>query len=130
MQRVATDDLLSKALRALCLTRDYVGEEALPALDGWEWYEAGKAISEAIPDDEWAKQFAARVAQYAHCCANTGKCNNCNHQHSEGSSMESPYPSIWCGKGHWEGGPPVEDHPEIDSPADDPWADCPDFKSL
>ena len=54
-------ELLSKALRAICLTRDYVGESLLPALDGWEWYEAGNALAEAIPDDEWAKQFYARI---------------------------------------------------------------------
>jgi hypothetical protein len=53
--------LLSGALRALCLTRDYVGEQLLPAIDGWDWYDAGKAISEAIPDDEWAHEFRLRT---------------------------------------------------------------------
>ena len=28
------NDLLSVALKSLCLTRDYVGEEILPAIDG------------------------------------------------------------------------------------------------
>jgi hypothetical protein len=53
--------LLSEALRAICLTRDYVGPGSLPAFDSWEWYSAGKAIAEAIPNDEWAKQFWLRV---------------------------------------------------------------------
>ena len=52
---------LSLALRAICLTRDYVGEDLLPPIDGWEWYEAGKKIAEIIPKDEWAKQFALRI---------------------------------------------------------------------
>ncbi len=55
-------ELLSRALRALCLTRDYVGEATLPALEGWEWFDAGKAIAEAIPDDRWSAEFRARVA--------------------------------------------------------------------
>jgi len=54
-------ELLSKALRAICLTRDYVGADTLPAVKGWEWYDAGIAIAEAIPDDEWAIQFWLRV---------------------------------------------------------------------
>jgi len=54
-------ELLSAALRALCLTRDYVGEGTLPAIEGWEWYDAGKKISLAIPDDAWAEQFALRT---------------------------------------------------------------------
>ena len=54
-------ELLSAALRALCLTRDYVGEGTLPAIAGWEWYDAGKKISLAIPDDSWAEQFALRT---------------------------------------------------------------------
>lgn len=49
--------VLSDALKAICLTRDYVGANTLPALDGWEWYEAGKAIAKALPNDEWTKQF-------------------------------------------------------------------------
>ena len=55
------DELLSKALKAICLTRDYVGSDTLPPIEGWEWYDAGKAIAEAIPDDEWAKQFWLRI---------------------------------------------------------------------
>ena len=58
------NDLLSVALKSLCLTRDYVGEEILPAIDGWEWYEAGKAISDVIPCDEWSGEFRKRVNLY------------------------------------------------------------------
>jgi len=53
--------LLSKALRAICLTRDYVGERMLPAINGWEWYEVGKELAGVIPEDEWAKEFWKRV---------------------------------------------------------------------
>lgn len=61
--------LLSQALRSLCLTRDYVGEDLLPAIDGWEWYEAGKALSSAIPNDEWAEEFRKRVDIFRASCA-------------------------------------------------------------
>ena len=56
-----TKEVLSKALRAICLTRDYVGEEYLPPIEGWEWFDAGNMIKELIPDDEWVKQFDLRV---------------------------------------------------------------------
>lgn len=52
--------LLSLALRAICYTRDYV-EPTLPAIDGWEWYDAGKKIAAAIPDDDWAQEFWKRA---------------------------------------------------------------------
>ncbi len=55
------EKLLSKALRAICLTRDYVGAEMLPAIEGWEWFDCGKAIAEAIPNDPWARQFWIRA---------------------------------------------------------------------
>jgi len=54
------EQLLSKALRAICLTRDYVGSDLLPPIDGWEWYDACKAISEKIPNDEWVEEFRLR----------------------------------------------------------------------
>ncbi len=56
--------LLSVALRAICLTRDYVGEETLPAIDGWEWYEAGKKLADHLDGDEWASEFRKRVNRY------------------------------------------------------------------
>ena len=52
---------MSRALMGICLTRDYVGSDMLPAEPGWEWYEAGKVLAAEIPDDEWAKQFWLRV---------------------------------------------------------------------
>ena len=58
---MSKSNLLSRALRSICLTRDYVGAEVLPAIDGWEWYDAGKVLAEAIPDDEWAEQFRLRA---------------------------------------------------------------------
>lgn len=57
------NDLLSAALRAICLTRDYVGEETLPAIAGWEWYEAGKRLADHL-QDEWADEFRKRVNRY------------------------------------------------------------------
>lgn len=54
----------SRALRALCFTRDYVGEDTLPAIKGWEWYDAGKLLAEAIPEDRWATEFYQRVQKW------------------------------------------------------------------
>ncbi len=56
--------LLPIALRALCLTRDYIGEESLPALEGWEWYDAGKILAEHLGDHVWAIEFKKRVNRY------------------------------------------------------------------
>jgi len=33
----------------------------LPPTAGWEWFDAGRKIAQAIPDDEWAKQFWLRI---------------------------------------------------------------------
>ena len=66
------DALLSGALKALCLTRDYVGEKILPAIDGWEWYESGKAIAEALPGDEWTMQFVLRTGYCPQCQSEDG----------------------------------------------------------
>jgi len=62
-EAIASTDLLSSALRALCLTRDYVGEDLLPPIAGWDWYDAGVKLVAKIPNDEWAKQFHLRVRQ-------------------------------------------------------------------
>jgi len=56
-------ELLSKALKAICLTRDYVGEDTLPAIDGWEWYEAGKELAKYV-QNEWSNEFYSRVNRY------------------------------------------------------------------
>jgi len=60
---------LSRALRAICLTRDYVGDQKLPAVEGWDWYDAGVEISALIPDDPWARDFARRIIPCASCNA-------------------------------------------------------------
>jgi hypothetical protein len=65
---------LSRALRAICFTRDYVGGETLPAIEGWEWYEAGVEISALIPDDRWAREFEMRIAPCQICNAPNGRC--------------------------------------------------------
>ena len=44
-------DLLAatqQAREALRLTREYVGEDALPAIEGWSWYDADNALRTAI----------------------------------------------------------------------------------
>lgn len=56
--------LLSDALKAICLTRDYVGEGSLPAIKGWTWYDVGTKIADKIPSDTWAVEFRKRVNQY------------------------------------------------------------------
>jgi hypothetical protein len=52
--------LLSKALRAICIMREYCPER-MPATEGWEWFDVGSEISKAIPHDEWAREFRSRV---------------------------------------------------------------------
>lgn len=38
-------DLLRQAIEALRLTREYVGEDLLPALPGWSWFDATEAAA-------------------------------------------------------------------------------------
>jgi hypothetical protein len=58
------EELLENALKAICLTVDYILPYIeLPAIEGWEWYDAGKAIALKIPDSEWSKQFWVRVGE-------------------------------------------------------------------
>jgi hypothetical protein len=59
--------LLGKALRAIVFTRDYVGEDKLPAIDGYEWYDAGQKIAHFIMNTServWAEEFFKRVNLY------------------------------------------------------------------
>lgn len=58
------DQLLSDALKAICLTVDYVGFQTLPAIQGWDWYDTGMDIVREIPADEWSLEFLARVDQF------------------------------------------------------------------
>ena len=47
----AHDALLAaakQAREAFHLTREYVGEDALPAFKGWSWYDADNALRDAI----------------------------------------------------------------------------------
>jgi hypothetical protein len=48
------------ALRALVLTRDYLGAERMPAIKGWEWFDACEKLSAWHPYTEWAKQYEMR----------------------------------------------------------------------
>ncbi len=34
------EDALERCIEAMRLTREYVGEEMLPPLPGWSWYDA------------------------------------------------------------------------------------------
>ncbi len=84
--------LLSDSMRQICLTRDYVGPETLPAIDGWEWYEVAKKIAIVIPDDKWTTQFAARLDKCPVCNSDTGiklpregsaYCEDCGWPHED-----------------------------------------------
>ena len=66
------DKILSKALKSILLTRDYVGSSLLPAIKGWEWYDVCCAISLEIPDDPWIREFAARIDKCPQCNSDTG----------------------------------------------------------
>jgi len=63
-QIVRLNILLSDALRALCLTRDYVGEDSLPAVKGWEWYDVGSDIAAHLDGSIWVDEFRKRVNIY------------------------------------------------------------------
>jgi len=63
---------LSVALKALCLTQDYIGKERLPPIKGWEWFDACKTISLLIPKDEWVAEFAMRTISCPQCESDTG----------------------------------------------------------
>jgi len=82
-------ELLSKSLRALILTRDYVGEKTLPSIDGWEWYDACVALSEAIPDDSWTHQFIMRL---------DGICPGCKEK-----TLDASQENIQCKSCNWPG---------------------------
>lgn len=43
---MTTDDLVIKLAEALRLTQEYVGDEVLPALPGWSWYDALEEFNE------------------------------------------------------------------------------------
>jgi hypothetical protein len=38
------------ALEAFRLTREYVGERTLPAIEGWSWFDATVVLQKAIAD--------------------------------------------------------------------------------
>ena len=88
--------LLSTALQAILLTRDYVGDERLPAIDGWEWFEAAKKIAAVIPDDEWTTEFAKRLDLCPICQSATGiklpregsaYCEDCGWPHEDFANL-------------------------------------------
>lgn len=41
---------VKECVEALRLTREYVGEERLPALEGWSWYDATLNAEELLED--------------------------------------------------------------------------------
>ena len=65
-------ELLSDSLKALTLTRDYVGDKLLPPIDGWSWFDACKKMAMAIPEDEWTAQFLMRLKECPLCKSDTG----------------------------------------------------------
>lgn len=53
--------LISKLVRAIVFTRDYAEPNLnLPAIEGWEWFDACKLAQIVIPDDQWIKEFEKR----------------------------------------------------------------------
>lgn len=66
------NDLLSFCLQSLIHTHEYVGDETLPPIDGWSWFDACKKISLAIPEDEWTAQFLKRFKDCPNCKSDTG----------------------------------------------------------
>jgi hypothetical protein len=66
-QRDAEDAERSPAVRelaeALRLTREYVGEDLLPAVEGWSWYDALRRWAPAYLDDKPADTAAAEIDQ-------------------------------------------------------------------
>ena len=55
------NELLSEALAAIILTREYVGNDYLPCNDGWCWWDAVRNIADEIPDDDWSYQLRLRT---------------------------------------------------------------------
>lgn len=49
----AAESMALRLAEALRLTREYVGEEALPAIEGWSWYDALEAYKAATPGYEY-----------------------------------------------------------------------------
>ena len=47
---------LGRSMRGFVLTQEYC-MDMLPFIDGWEWYDSAKMISEIIPESQWTKQF-------------------------------------------------------------------------
>ena len=60
-ENVRLSEALEEALMAILYTRDYVGEDKLPTIQGWSWYDAALNISEIIPDSDAVNQFRLRV---------------------------------------------------------------------
>lgn len=44
----ALTDAAEHAMKAWEITREYVGEESLPALDGWAWFDSMRVLSAAL----------------------------------------------------------------------------------
>lgn len=84
-------DACSHGLRALCLTRDYVGEGLLPAIDGWEWMDAGHKLAAVVPDSEWAAEFHARVAKGKEALKT--RYNDVPHETPPAAPAPDP---VWC----------------------------------
>lgn len=53
LSRVAElTQLLGGVLVAFQLTREYVGEDVLPAIEGWSWFDCVRAIEAALASEE------------------------------------------------------------------------------
>ncbi|MFJ4735237.1 hypothetical protein ACIP6V_23685 [Streptomyces sp. NPDC088770] len=61
----ALETAVAELARALRLTREYVGEDVLPAVEGWSWYDALRRHAPhelAAADEAYAGTFAGQLA--------------------------------------------------------------------
>ena len=75
-------ELINHSLRAIILTREYVGEK-LPFEEGWEWYDYCERVSKLYPNLEWVRQYRMR--------------KNCASCYCQGTSRDDP--ENFCGTG-------------------------------
>ena len=68
--------LISEAREAIRLTREYVGEDLLPALPGWSWFDVTQKINDFIDPKEDFGYPTVEEAQGLDLRAE-GQCNKC-----------------------------------------------------
>lgn len=60
--------------------------------------------------------------------SNSSVCMDCRHfKASGGGTIDDPYPTIWCDKGHWSDAPSALRGKPTEP---DPWANCKDHEVI